>query len=174
MEEIIDVIQTLLPDSLNLDLAVRQLFEDIRQNSHSAVANAHAGHSVDKSEITFSFIWGCMMTAILFFFLVSCIQQFAQFYQTMLNGLESDRLRSLLSTRHLRTMSAGNLRRSPAAELLFSGSHRDSPVPRLGIMRAETSAHIAKSATKSFVQRIDSRKHPRYDLVYMSTAPAQG
>lgn len=161
MEKLVSILQGLVPDSLDLDEAVRQAFEDIRSNSHTAVADAHDSSKTEKSPITLSFVWGSMMTTILCLFLVSCIQQFAQFYQTMLNGLESERLRSLLSTRQLRSVSASNLRRSPAADLLFSGNHISSRLPQL--------SPLSSSAAKQFADRIESRKEPKYDLVYLST-----
>ena len=163
MESLIGILQRLTPDSLNLDEMIRDSFEGIRSSSHSAVAAAHSGEaSVESSGISFKFLWGAMMTTILCFFLISCISQFAQFYQTMLNGLESDRLRSLLSTRQLRAMSSGTLRRSPAADLFFSGSPHigTSPMPLMG------------SAAKYFAQKMESQKSPKYDLVYLSTSSA--
>ena len=170
MERLILVLQDLIPDSLGLDEAVRTAFEDIRSNSHSAVAAAHSADRAEKSGgITFSFLWSTMMTIILCFFLISCIQQFAQFYQTMLDGLESDRLRSLISTRQLRAISMGSLRRSPAAELLFSGGtgRRHSQGSLLGLASDKKDRD---AVTQHFVQTIESRKDPKYDLVYLSTA----
>ena len=163
MERLILALQSLIPDSLNQDETVRQIFEGVRASSHSAVTAAARGEHPEKSGLTLSFLWGSMMSVILCFFLISCIQQFAQFYQATLNGLESERLRSVLSTRQLRAISASKLKRSPAADLLFSGQASRGA-------HSQTASAAKRSAAKHFADRIESTKAPKYDLVYLSTA----
>jgi hypothetical protein len=167
MESLIGMMQSAAPDSLGLDAAIRESFEGIRSSSHSAVAAAHSGGSPEAGGegggLSFKFLWGAMMSVILCFFLISCISQFAQFYQTMLNGLESERLHSLLSTRHVRSLSGGS-RRSPAAELFFSSQIKGGVT--------SPAAQLVLSAAKSFARKIESQKSPKYDLVYLSTSSA--
>lgn len=167
MDRLVGVLQDLIPDSLNLDEAVKTAFHDIRSSSHGSVAAVRSDDKSEKAGITLSFLWQCMMTIILCFFLISCIQQFSQFYQTMLDGLESDRLRSLLSTRQLRSISASNLRRSPAADLLFSGNRQPGPGSILGL---GSDKKYRDAVAKNFASTILTRKEPKYDLVYLSTA----
>ena len=169
MESSINLAQSIVPDRFNLDTKIRKLLEDFKRNSHEAINNGGSSNSSGIDVLSFSFLWSAMMTVILIFFLMSCIQQFAQFYQTMKNNIESDRLRSLLPP-HLRDSSSSpikNMRSSSSAEILFVQKHSPNPVV---INRGNSESNQIPEAARSFANKIRSQSRPKYDIVYLSTS----
>lgn len=169
MERFILVAQNIVPDQFNLDTKIRKLLEDFKKSSHEAINNGGAQNSSGVDVLSFSFLWSAMMTIILIFFLMSCIQQFAQFYQTMKNNIESDRLRSLLPP-HLRDGSGSpikSIRSSSSAEILFVQKHSPNPVV---INRGNSDSNQIPQAARTFANKIRSQSMPKYDIVYLSTS----
>ena len=166
LESFIHLIQSVVPDRFNLDIWVRKTLEDFKRKSHEVMRSGEISEEQksDGSELlSFSFLWGAMMTTILAFFLMSCIQQFAQFYQTMKNNIESDRLRSLLPA----SMRASPMRQGTTAEILFVQRHSPNPVV---INRGSAEVNQIPQAARSFANKIKSQGMPKYDIIHLSTA----
>jgi hypothetical protein len=159
-------VRTIVPDRFSLDVWVRKTLEEFKRKSHEAmtsVEGAEEQNSDGSDLLSFSFLWGAMMTVILAFFLMSCIQQFAQFYQTMKNNIESDRLRSLLPA----SMRTSPIRQGTTAEILFVQRHSPNPVV---INRGSAEVNQIPQAARSFANKIKSQGMPKYDIIHLSTA----
>jgi hypothetical protein len=103
------------------------------------------------------------MSIILLFFIMSCIQQFAQFYQSMKDAAESDRLRSLLPT-NIRNASISPMR---STEILFGA--KKSPNPAVIMRNHGTPNNQIPNAARAFASVIRSKQAPKYDIIHIST-----
>jgi hypothetical protein len=86
MNKIIQTLQHLTPDWLNLDTLIREAISDLQRafttsNSSSSSSSDSSSSIGANTTNTFTTLWNIMMATFLTLFLLSCIQQFAQYYQ---------------------------------------------------------------------------------------------
>lgn len=98
LNELIWGLQKITPDHLHLDEFIRDALEDIREQSHAgirthdATQNDHiisggrvstSDHALHHSNVLA--YWSMLMTCVLLYFTLSCVEQFAQFYQATID-----------------------------------------------------------------------------------------
>lgn len=117
------MLQKLTPDSLHVDQTIREVLEESRASFHknhpmtkSSAPPVPQEHHLHLAAILM-FWWQIVMAVILFSFLMSCISQFAQFYQLTLDNEELTVLRQKLSNQA-----------KSAQECFASSSAKNTPV----------------------------------------------
>ena len=136
LERLVIFLQNITPDSLHLDSFIREALEEIKHSSKkdislssSSIASAAGGAAGSAGDVitgstiavaatpgsTLLYIWGTVMTLILCYFVFSCLEQFAQYYQATLDKLKSDELRGMLPSKVLESLRSptGLLRLPP-------------------------------------------------------------
>jgi membrane protein YqaA with SNARE-associated domain len=95
MQWVIRMLQHLAPDSWEIDQVIREIIED-GQASFRNIERAKGTSTATTSATALLFYWQCIVGTLLFLFFLSCISQFAQFYQLTLDQEESNKLRARL------------------------------------------------------------------------------
>jgi len=131
MEILIRSLQHIVPDSFLLDQRIREVLEEGREsfkslgNKNNGMINSDSssGSSVEKEKATemstgevFIFWWKILMCTLLCLFFVSCVSQFAQYYQMILDQADSNKLRKRLPSNvrmELVSPSSGRLKLPP-------------------------------------------------------------
>lgn len=130
LESFITFIQSIIPDSFNMDHIIREIIEDIKSTSHHTAINGgdekHVSSSCESPpssssspKAIFLQIWGSFMTIILVCFIFSCVQQFAQYYQFVMDSQKSEMLRLKIKKEIRETLispSSGILRLPPSSK----------------------------------------------------------
>lgn len=104
LDRIIRIIQHLLPDSWELDQAIRDLLEQGRESfqrkihetdADRAAAAAAAASGASQSQLSEQLmgLWNIFMTFVLTTFFLSCLAEFAQCYQRVLDDQDAQILR---------------------------------------------------------------------------------
>lgn len=78
----IELAQSLIPDRFHgvVESYLREALDEMKTSAHQAhVENSSSGQSY------LAILWGSLMTLILIFFFLSCINQFAQLYQALID-----------------------------------------------------------------------------------------
>ena len=130
MELLIRSLQHVVPDSFQLDQRIREVLEEGRESfkslgsknndaNKSNTANSKEGQQqiveMSTGEV-FVFWWKIVMCTLLCAFFVSCISQFAQYYQMTLDQSDSNRLRKRLPSNvrmELASPTSGRLKLPP-------------------------------------------------------------
>ena len=96
----IQFLQFLAPDSLQIDQAIREVIEDGRASFHKLDKNAAPKTPSKHSGLGMALMmyWQIFMSLLLLSFFLSCISQFAQYYQLTLDQQESELMREKLPT----------------------------------------------------------------------------
>ena len=113
LDKLIQFLQFLAPDSLQIDKSIRDSLLDLKLSAQHGNTNAatvsvvatdqilngkSSGGEIDSSERGssdgstlqfFVFIWQIFMSIVLIFFVVSLVQHFAQYYQSILDAVRS-------------------------------------------------------------------------------------
>ena len=111
MEYSIVAIQNLVPDWLHIDHLIREAIHDCK-------TTFTRGDST--SPTTLGQVWTILMASLITVFVLSCIQQFAQYYQLSIDNEESDKLRGMLPSHvkgALLSPNSGKLRLGKARSL---------------------------------------------------------
>eukprot|EP01041_Mallomonas_annulata_P010127 gene10127-21111_t len=97
LERLIQLLQRLTPDFLHLDAYIRDALEKGRQSFQqgSETSVNDASTSTTSTSLLIA-LWQIIMTFLLVLFLLSCMEQSAQFYQLMMDSDEIDRLRAVI------------------------------------------------------------------------------
>ena len=90
LEHIIKTLQNLAPDYMHLDQLIHEAIHECQQTF---------AHGKPKVTTTLGSFWNILMTSLIAMFVLSCIQQFTQFYQLTKDNEESDKLRDRLPER---------------------------------------------------------------------------
>mmetsp|Transcript_1119 Transcript_1119/g.1799 ORF Transcript_1119/g.1799 Transcript_1119/m.1799 type:complete len:573 (-) Transcript_1119:138-1856(-) len=94
LEVFIRTLQRLVPDHFHLDTYIREALEEFQESSQREMQKQEMGEPTSapsaQSHSALSHIWSIMMTIILIYFSLSCVQHFAQFYQAMIDKDKSD------------------------------------------------------------------------------------
>lgn len=96
MQMVIRILQHLAPDSWQIDEVIREIIEDGQASFRNIERAKKGSEQASTSATALLFYWQCFMGTLLFLFLLSCISQFAQFYQLTLDQAESNKLRARL------------------------------------------------------------------------------
>ena len=150
VQMLIQTLQYLAPDNWNIDGVIKEILEDMRasfQNYQSTKANDDKKGSYSAS--TFLFWWQLFMGLLLFSFFVSCISQFAQHYQFLIDTEESNKLRSRLPNSvklDLMSPTSGRLKLPPPSSHISV----TTPTPHsLGSSSSSSSSSSTSSSSSS-------------------------
>jgi hypothetical protein len=141
MEVLIRSLQHVVPDSFQLDQRIREVLEEGREsfksignknnggiNSRSGIGSKISGGDETKTAAAssvgiemstgavFLFWWKILMCTLLCLFFMSCVSQFAQYYQMTLDQADSNKLRKRLPSNvrmELVSPSSGRLKLPP-------------------------------------------------------------
>jgi len=138
MEVLIRSLQHVVPDSFQLDQRIREVLEEGREsfksigNKNNVVINSSSGSNISGGDeaktataaaviemstgAVFLFWWKILMCTLLCLFFVSCVSQFAQYYQMTLDQADSNKLRKRLPSNvrmELVSPSSGRLKLPP-------------------------------------------------------------
>jgi hypothetical protein len=102
LQMLINLLQYLTPDSLQIDEIIREVLEEGRASFQNLEKKGAGPEIIKKSSQSIAskiaLYWQLFMGMLLFSFFLSCISQFAQFYQMSLDQIESNELREKLPT----------------------------------------------------------------------------
>eukprot|EP00602_Paraphysomonas_sp_CaronLab_P011099 CAMPEP_0185023178 /NCGR_PEP_ID=MMETSP1103-20130426/5863_1 /TAXON_ID=36769 /ORGANISM="Paraphysomonas bandaiensis, Strain Caron Lab Isolate" /LENGTH=571 /DNA_ID=CAMNT_0027555635 /DNA_START=68 /DNA_END=1783 /DNA_ORIENTATION=+ len=94
LEVFIRTLQRLVPDGLHLDAYIREALEEFQESSQREIQQQEGGEEVNThsshGHSALAHAWSILMTVILVYFSLSCVQHFAQFYQAMIDKEKSD------------------------------------------------------------------------------------
>jgi len=95
MEALILLLQRLTPDWLQLDAFIRVALEEGKKSFQKSGVQSTPTSAEDSKGSILLRLWAFLMTLVLLGFLISCIEQSAQFYQTMLDRQELEKLKEM-------------------------------------------------------------------------------
>lgn len=102
LEFLIQLLQRLAPDSLKIDAIIREVLEEGRDSFRNPKNGAGDAPMKQPRQVSIGrsyaevamLVWQLVMTSFLLTFLLSCISQFAQYYQLTLDNEEIAKLKA--------------------------------------------------------------------------------
>lgn len=138
LDTLIQVLQRITPDALHLDKYIHDTLKELKKSTLGENGAIAAGESrkVDSSALkSFMLVWQVFMTIVLIYFVLSCVQHFAQYYQSVLDSEKEKKISAkYLSKLHSDNNSNSSLNHFPAPETVHVSSLQQNPASSLSSM----------------------------------------